>query len=308
MKRLLKCLVLVAGLLLATTVPAQPQQRAYAPENLRTLSQNDQVRVISLEYQEQSRGRRIPDDQLRFYLDQVNRSNWGFSRIKQDIAQSLGYGGGGGPQPPYPGNGQRIRCESVNNRAQTCPTPWPGPSRLVRQLSGTACQEGRTWQSQRGQVYVGGGCRAEFEAAPNVLPPSQGVVRCESVNNRSRTCPTPWSGPSRLVRKISGSACEQGRTWQSQRGQVTVSGGCRAEFAQGVTLNPNYSVTCSSRDMRRSQCNWNRDYGHPRLQRQLSSSGCRENQTWGYDTRLGVIWVDGGCSGLFDAGQGPRPY
>jgi hypothetical protein len=141
-----------------------------------------------------------------------------------------------------------------------------------------------------------------------VLPPSQGVVRCESVNNRPRTCPTPWSGPSRLVRRISGSACEQGRTWQSQRGQVTVSGGCRAEFAQGVTLNPNYSVTCSSRDMRRSQCSWNRDYGRPQLQRQLSNSPCRENQTWGYEASLGFIWVNAGCSGRFDAGQGPRPY
>ncbi len=298
MKRLLKCVALALGLSLLAPAAAfaQAQTRAYAPENLRTLNYNDQVRVISLEYQEQSRGRRIPDDQLRFYIDQVNRSNWGFSRIKQDISQSLGYGGGG-PQPPYPGNGQRIRCESINNRAQTCPTPWQGPSRLVRQLSGIGCEEGRTWQSQRGQVYVGGGCRGEFEAAP--VGPPQGVVRCESINNRSRTCPTPWNGPSRLVRQLSGSGCEEGRTWQSQRGQVFVSGGCRAEFAQGAVLNPNYSVTCTSRNMRPSNCGWNRDYGRPMLQRQLSSSACVENQTWGYDSARGNIWVNSGCSGRF---------
>ena len=74
----------VIGLLFAVPQPqAQAQAaRAYAPENLRSLSRADQERVIRLEYSEQSNGRRIPDDQLRFYLDQVNRSNWGFSRIK----------------------------------------------------------------------------------------------------------------------------------------------------------------------------------------------------------------------------------
>jgi hypothetical protein len=309
MKRFLKCVALALGLslLIPATAWAQAQTRAYAPENLRTLAYGDQVRVISLEYEEQSHGGRIPDDQLRFYLDQVNRSSWGFSRIKQDIAQSLGHGGVG-PRPPYPGTGARIRCESVNNRSQTCRTPWQGPSRLVRQLSGTACVEGRTWQSQRGQVYVGGGCRAEFEAGPAVLPPAQRTVRCESINGRSRTCPTPWRGPSRLVRQLSGSACVQGRTWQSQRGQVYVSGGCRAEFAPGAMLNPNYSVTCSSVKMRPSSCAWNRDYGRPHLQRQLSGSACVENRTWGYDAARSMIWVNSGCSGLFDAGQGPQPY
>ncbi|TKR34158.1 DUF3011 domain-containing protein [Luteimonas gilva] len=303
MKRLLDCALLAFGLsLLAVPVHAQMQQRAYAPENLRTLPYNDQVRVISLEYQEQSRGRRIPDDQLRFYLDQVNRSNWTFSRIKQDISQSLGHNNGG-PQPPYPGNGQRIRCESVNNRSQTCPTPWRGDSRLVRQLSGTACEEGRTWQSQRGQVYVGGGCRAEFEEAP--YDPGHGIggsIRCESTNGRPNTCRTPWAGPSRLVRQISGSACDEGRTWFSQRGQVSVSGGCRAEFAPGRGGggggNPNYSVTCSSVKMRPTTCAWDSRNGRPYLQQQLSGSACVEGRTWGYDGNR-AIWVNGGCSGRF---------
>jgi hypothetical protein len=241
MKRFLKCVVLALGLamLMPAAVLAQPQTRAYAPENLRTLNYNDQVRVISMEYQEQSRGRRIPDDQLRFYIDQVNRSNWGFSRIKQDISQSLA-GGGGGGQYPGPGQGQggRIRCESVNNRSQTCPTPWQGPSRLVQQLSGTGCVEGRNWQSQRGQIFV--------------------------------------------------------------------SGGCRGEFAAGAMQNPNYSVTCTSIKMRPVTCAWNRQSGRPQLQRQLSKSACVEGQTWGYDNRRG-LWVNNGCSGRFVAGR-QRPY
>ena len=39
----------------------------------------DQRRVIGLEYSEQSDGRTIPDDQMRFYLDQVRFSRWTFS-------------------------------------------------------------------------------------------------------------------------------------------------------------------------------------------------------------------------------------
>lgn len=243
MKRFLKCVVLALGLglLMPAAVFAQPQTRAYAPENLRTLNYNDQVRVISMEYEEQSRGRRIPDDQLRFYIDQVNRSNWGFSWIKQDISQSLtGSGGGRPPYPgPGPGQGGRIRCESINNRSQTCPTPWQGPSRLVQQLSGTGCVEGRNWQSQRGQIFV--------------------------------------------------------------------SGGCRGEFAPGAMANPNYSVTCTSVKMRPATCAWNREYGYPRLERQLSQSRCVEGQTWGYDNRRG-LWVNSGCSGRFVVGSRPRPY
>ena len=84
-----------ASALAAPPAPAhaQAQQRAYAPEDLWTLSPAEQSRVIGLEYREQSRGRQIPDDQLRFYLGQVRLSRWTFSQVKNDIAKSLGVGG-----------------------------------------------------------------------------------------------------------------------------------------------------------------------------------------------------------------------
>ncbi len=278
---------------------APPTARAYAPENLRTLSQSDQVRVISLEYSEQSSGRRIPDDQLRFYLDQVNRSNWGFSRIKQDIAQSLA-GGGNGPWPPVGGGGS-IRCESDNNRARTCQTPWSGSSRLVRQLSGTACIEGRNWQSQRGQVHVSGGCRGEFAPGAQPLPPiGSGNIRCESENNRPRTCRTPWSGSSRLVRQLSDTACTEGRSWHSQGGQVHVSGGCRGEFAQDRYDQPpvggGETIRCESDNGRARTCRvpWKHQ---TRLVRQLSGTPCIEGRSW--QSHTGYVYVSGGCRGEF---------
>ena len=296
MNRLFKALAM-AGCLGVLAAPATAQQRAYAPENLRTLSYNDPVRVISLEYEEQSGGRRIPDDQLRFYLDQINRSNWGFSQIKADIAQSLG----GAPMPPA--HGDTVRCESVNNQAQICPVPWIGPSRLLRQLSRAPCDEGRTWQSQRGQVYVGNGCRAEFGpgAAPTPLPgPVGGPVRCESIDNKAQICRVPWSGPSRLSRQLSATACVEGRTWQSQRGQVYVGGGCRAEFvsAGGSGGSSGYSTICTSIENRRITCPWPPGYGTPHLIEQLSRSPCIQGQTWGIQSQT-AIWVSQGCRGRF---------
>lgn len=303
MKSLLKPLLL-AACALAFAGPALAQQtRAYAPENLHTLSYNDQVRVISLEYSEQSGGRRIPDDQLRFYIDQVNRSNWGFSQIKADIATSLG-GSGSGPGP-WPGNGQTVRCESVDGRGRTCRTPWPGHSRLVRQLSRTACDEGRSWQSQRGQVYVGNGCRAEFaEDRANPMPGPDRVT-CESHNSRRNICPTPWMGPSRLERQLSSTRCTEGHNWGSNRGEVWVHYGCRGEFGPGRGAGGggngwggNYSVTCASAGPTPTTCAWDRRYGRPFLLQPLSGARCTENITWGYNDRAG-LWVSGGCRARF---------
>lgn len=291
---------LLLALLLACAAAgalAQAQSRAYAPENLRQLSVQDQTRVISLEYAEQSRGRRIPDDQLRFYLDQVNRSNWTFSRIKQDIAQSLGQGGGWNPGPP-PVGGQTFRCESKDNDARRCVPPWRGPSRLVRQISGSPCIEDRTWSSQDGLITVWKGCRGDF--APAAV--STGTIRCESTDGRSRTCRTPWRGHSRLTRQLSNAACIEGRSWQSQPGQVYVGNGCRGEFAarEGGGNAGGYSVTCSSDDNRRRTCAYDPRRGRPVLLQQLSKASCREGYSWSYAGAQ--IWVDRGCRGRF----GPR--
>lgn len=291
----LLCLLVLGG-------PAAGQAaRAYAPEDLRTLSYNDQVRVISLEYEEQSGGRRIPDDQLRFYLDQVNRSNWGFSRIKTDIAQSLR--GGSAPPPTAP---QTIRCESDDGRGHTCRTPWPGQSRLVRQLSRGDCVEGRTWQSQWGQVYVSNGCRGDFAEAPASPAPGPGGNRitCESTGSRPKTCPTPWRGQSRLERQLSNAPCTEGRTWGSRRSEVWVGDGCRAVFGpgngQGWGSGGRYSVTCLANGPRPTTCAWDGRQGRPYVMEQLSSTRCVERQNWGYDARNG-LWVSGGCRARFGA-------
>ncbi len=218
--------------LLPLPASAQVSTRAYAPEDLRPLSRTDQTRVISLEYSEQANGRRIPDDQLRFYLDQVNRSSWTFSRIKQDIATSLA---GTGPRPPVPPPAAHtVRCESQDNRPRSCPVGWNGSSRLVQQLSDRRCVEGQTWRSERGAVWVGGGCRAEFAAGTGRPPVGGGdyQVTCSSKDNRMTTCAWERSrGRPRLLQQLSKSPCIENRSWgYNRQEQLWVSGGCRARF------------------------------------------------------------------------------
>ena len=224
---------------MAGSVSAQVQTRAYAPEDLRTLSVSDQSRVIGQEYSEQSRGRRIPDDQLRFYLDQVNRSNWTFSRIKQDIATSLGGGSGGwNPNPGngYPGTGRVIRCESINMRERGCPTGFRNRARLVRNLSKGKCIEGNSWRQEPGTIWVRNGCRGEFEeiTGGGGWNPGGGggySVTCASEDNRHRTC--AWDsrqGRPVVIQNISKTACRENVNWGYQGQQIWVNKGCRARF------------------------------------------------------------------------------
>src|SRR5690606_37190944 len=55
------------------------------------------------------------------------------------------------------------------------------------------------------------------------------VIRCESVDGRTRECPTN-GGRAFLERQISRAPCIEGRSWGAGRGGIWVSQGCRADF------------------------------------------------------------------------------
>jgi hypothetical protein len=302
MLRSLSAMFVVIGLLFAIPhVNAQPgNERAYAPENLRSLSRADQERVIRLEYSEQSNGRRIPDDQLRFYIDQINRSNWGFSRIKQDIATSLR--GNGGGWNPGPGSGASVLCESQNHRYRECRTNFRGNAVLSENISDTRCVEGQNWGSRDGMVWVDRGCKGRFVQGSGG---NGQTVRCESQNGAIRTCTHNFRNNAVLSRQLSSARCIEGQSWGQGRGKVWVKDGCRAEFTDGRggwnpgPGNNNYSVTCSSANDRRTTCAWDSRQGRPMVIQQLSSSPCREGSTWGYSGSQ--IWVDRGCRARFGA-------
>lgn len=148
---------------------------------------------------------------------------------------------------------ERVVCESHDGRYRECRGGQGVVQevRLARQLSRTACIEGRTWGFNRGSVWVNHGCRAEFEVRyrgrdndwnngwnrdrdwrdNNRWGSGSGTVICESVRNNPNTCRIDTRYGVTLVRQLSSTRCREGHNWGVGNGDVWVDHGCRAEFA-----------------------------------------------------------------------------
>lgn len=61
------------------------------------------------------------------------------------------------------GNVQTVKCESGDERRHTCAVNTNGGVRMVKQISGSPCQQGSTWGYDAGGIWVDRGCRAQFE-------------------------------------------------------------------------------------------------------------------------------------------------
>jgi len=57
---------------------------------------------------------------------------------------------------------RRVTCESKDRRKRFCGASISSGVNLVRQLSGRACEEGRSWGWDKRGIWVDDGCRAEF--------------------------------------------------------------------------------------------------------------------------------------------------
>lgn len=302
---------LLAGLLVAGAVRADGQNRSNAPENLAQLPIPAQVRAIEDEYRQQSHGRRIADTHLNYYLEQIESAHWGFARIHDDIARSLGDNGKGSWRPPSSWKPLEVICTSNNSQYRECRTPFDGPARMSQQMSDTSCAENTSWGSRPGVLWVDAGCRGRFAEGQPSWPNwghrrAQKKVLCESEDGRYQQCGTDFHGSARLSEQVSKSTCEKGRTWDQGPDFIWVSRGCRARFEDtgaadaGNRGTSNYHVTCASTDGKFRSCEWNDRYGLPKLVEQMSNARCEEGRSWGY--RNGGVWVDDGCRARF----GPR--
>lgn len=153
-----------------------------------------------------------------------------------------------------------------------------------------------------------------FAAAAATQYGQSGSIQCRSINMREQTCSMPWRR-AELVRQTSNSACVEGRTWGSRRGQIWVDRGCGGIFVEagrghggpggnhgGWNPGPGWDrdivVRCGSPGFRYNLCQVDTGKGsRVTLRRQLSDTRCVEGRTWGWN-RAGV-WVDQGCSGEF---------
>jgi hypothetical protein len=131
------------------------------------------------------------------------------------------------------------------------------------------------------------------------FPERGGEIQCESVKERYQECPSGFRNPAKVARQLSRTQCVEGQNWGHRPGVIWVSRGCRATFMEDVPYTTNLAqVNCqSTRGYRECPAQFQ---GPATLISQSGRGACVEGQTWGQ--RPGVIWVDRGCSGVFQEG------
>ena len=162
-----------------------------------------------------------------------------------------------------PADAQRrdIRCESYDGRQRICRVDTSGGVRLVRQLSDARCIRGRTWDAQRGAIWVSRGCRADFEVGYSGYGSGNDGWRRNGDWNTGRS---GWSASSlcrtAVARRI-GTFAGGVNTWTRRNRGNSVEIGWRAGRSDGtchVNRNGRVSVQVDHRGSDRDR-DWDRD-------------------------------------------------
>ena len=225
-----------------------------------------------------------------------------------------------------------VSCSSDDMHRHYCDIGPNGGVTVARQHSDAQCIQGQTFGVNGNQLWVDGGCRADFQVLPRNGWGRDGygdqggnvnVITCSSDDMHRHSCGIPYNSRARLVRQRSDAKCIEGQTWGVNNNQLWVDRGCRADFeirAGGGHRddddnrdrdhdrdhdNDRYrdggssvsTVTCSSDDMHRHTCNVGPNNGI-RLVRQRSDAHCDLNRTYGFTGNQ--IWVDRGCRADFE--------
>jgi hypothetical protein len=140
------------------------------------------------------------------------------------------------------------------------------------------------------------------------------TVRCESIDSRQQRCRIDANGEVRIARQLSRQMCIQGRNWDYSRGEIRVSGGCRADFVvmgddrryddrryddrrygdRNDRQGRDQVVRCDARGQGRSYCG--DAYGQYTMVG-YRNGNCIEGRTFGQDSR--GLWVSGNCNAQF---------
>lgn len=133
-----------------------------------------------------------------------------------------------------------VKCESQANRYNYCYTNTTGRVRLNQQLSDAPCRQYNTWgaDGDGSGIWVRNGCRAIFVVEGGWGGGGGGggwggrTITCKSVNWQYRHCSANTKGRRvRVNRQISGTRCNRGDNWGTDRGGIWVDRGCAAEFS-----------------------------------------------------------------------------
>lgn len=157
----------------------------------------------------------------------------------------MGLGGLAATAPAHAQQAPQVYCASNDNRFARCQVPWRDAA-LMQQMSKTRCIRGQTWGFDRSGIWVDKGCRGQFGPAyggPSYggpgpgRPPGWGApqpqqLRCESHGGNRQLCRAHLdrNDSVRIVNRLSGADCREGRSWGWNRDGIWVDRGCRADF------------------------------------------------------------------------------
>jgi len=166
-----------------------------------------------------------------------------------------------------------VDCTSQGFARQRCDVPWRD-ARLAQQLSETNCVRDQNWGIDNMGLWVDRGCGGRFVAASN-------DERNEHDRDRDHDRSDRDHGRSERDDDHGHDRADRRDAWQPAAG-----------------WNHRFSVTCESEDGSNQFCAVDLGgHGRASLQRQLSSTRCRQGKNWGFN-RAGV-WVNDGCRGVF---------
>ena len=198
-----------------------------------------------------------------------------------------------------------VTCESSGRRRTECAANTTDGVQLVRLLGDVPCRYGTQWGYDAKNIWVAGGCRAEFATRGNAKAMAT-ALECESQNLR-RNCEADTQFGVALVRQLGEKNCILNETWGFDDTAVWVTNGCHGQFALGGFRLPEGAVpktalrlVCESTDVTAVRCPANASRGAG-LIKQLSDADCVLNRTWGYDSE--GVWVSEGCSAEFAVAQ-----
>lgn len=198
-----------------------------------------------------------------------------------------------------------VVCEASGRRRKECPANTTDGVQIIRVLGDNVCRFGTQWGYDAKNIWVAGGCRAEFATRGNAKATAT-ALECESQNLR-RNCEGDTRFGVALMRQLGEKQCILNETWGFDETAVWVTDGCHGQFALGGFRLPEDAVppsalrlVCKSTEGTLVRCEANASRGAG-LVRELSEAGCVLNRTWGYGPE--GIWVTGGCGAEFAVAQ-----
>ena len=217
-----------------------------------------------------------------------------------------------------------VTCSAGAASRRQCPIPSGAQVRLARQIGSAPCRQNQTWGTGQNFIWVTQGCSAQFQVTGGGgwQGGNVGLQRmvCQSATGGRQQCPVPGAYAVRIVKQNSTNPCLLNESFGVGTDYIWVSNGCRGEFEvnvrnTGVPTQPTQPqpvqpspptsggtglpdrVVCESKGGERTECRI-KVGGQVKLARQLSTTACTQNNTWG--SGYGMIWVTKGCRGEFE--------